>query len=167
MSDLRDRLRGRRRPTEPYEMRTADSHVARAADEELARAQRRVSLLEAQAEPDKAKLAKARKDLKTAEQRRAECYVPVLLTAMRPEDFEALQDEYPEAESDDRTEKRAADSEFSWRLFLACAPGEMSEDEWRDVLYENSSQGERLDAFQACFDLNLRARRPSTSVPKG
>ena len=152
---LRERLAGRARPTATYRLRIDDTTDA---ERELSEAQ--TSLLLASTEEEK---GRARQDINTAQAALDACFEPIVMTAMPPREFEDLVDEHP-ARKD--TDDEAWNTEtFPRACFLACAPNEMSAEEWDAFLAERCSDGEQIALFTTAIDANLRL--PDPSVPKG
>lgn len=155
----RDRLLGRTRPTVTHNLRVDDDTDARAlveaAREALSLALMRIDdrAEQAQAEAEE-RLGKARDVL-------AACYEPVVIRAMEPKRFEALVAEHPARKDHD---ERWNEETFGRALFLASVVGELSREEWEQVLDEQCSEGEQNGLF---LDAKLvNARMPDGSVPK-
>lgn len=152
---LRERLAGRSRPTATYLLRIDDTTKA---EEGLSEAQ--TALLLASAEEEK---AQARQDIEAAQAVLEACFEPIVMTAMPPEEFEALVDEHPPREG---TKDEAWNiATFPQACFLACAPDEMNAEEWAAFLADRCSDGEQIAMFTTAIDANLRV--PDPSVPKG
>ena len=156
----RERLLARKRPTVDYQLAVEDDADAvaemAAAKDALAAAGFRtdegaaVAVAEAEA-----RLAKARKAVEA-------CYEPVTLTALPPVEFEALVAKPENAPRDGKDEKWNADT-FPRACFLACAPGDLTSQEWEEFVDSSLSQGEREALFLTAIGLN--ARWPSGAVP--
>lgn len=167
MSEVMERLRTRKRPMVGYPVRVAELEETQAAEAAVAATKKYVDRLQLQAEPDKAQVRAAKKELEKAEKGRDACYVKIPLRAMPPKIFEDLQDEYPEAEGDDKKAARDADEGYLTAVFLASVDSDDTEDQWRAFLEENVSQGERMDLFDVALGINGRARALNGNIPKG
>lgn len=161
MSTLRDRLRGRGRPSAAY-LLPVGNIAAAAREVRLAEQAWRVAQLRTGDGAAEA-VAAAREALDQAEEVLQECYERVELTALAPADFEALVAEHePREDSDDEE----WDSEtFPLACFVACAPGDLSAQEWTDFLNSNVSVVERDELLQLAIAVNIRQVNPA--VPKG
>ena len=156
----RERLLARKRPTVDYQLAVADDADAvaemAAAKDALAAAGFRtdegaaVAVAEAEA-----RLAKARKAVEA-------CYETVTLTALPPAEFEALISKPEHAARDGHEEKWNAET-FPRGCFLACAPDDLTADEWAEFVDANLAQGEREALFMTAIGLNVRW--PSGAVP--
>lgn len=168
MSDLRERLLARERPTVTYPLRVASVAETSEAEAELAAAKRSLRIWEVQDNPDRAKLAKAKKAVERAQAVRDACYAEIVLRAMPPAEFEAIYDAYPEPENaDDTLARREADEAYMRSVFLASVDSDLTEEEWDKVIAENLSTGERNELFQLANGINGRTRAPGGGVPKG
>jgi len=157
----RERLLARKRPSAPYQLAVVDDTDAvaelAAAKEALDTAGYRTDEGAEQAVADaEARLEKARAAVEA-------CYEPVTLTAMLPEDFEALVAK-PEHAAREGKDERWNATTFPRAAFLACVSTEdLSTEEWATFAAENLAQGERESLFLAAIALN--ARWPSGAVP--
>lgn len=156
----RDRLLSRSRPTTIHHLRVEDDTDARAAVEAaqealgVARMRMDARATEAVTEAENT-LEKARADL-------AACYEPVVIRAMEPRRFEDLVAQHPARDGKD---ERWNVETFPRALFLASVVGELSREEWEQVLDEQCSEGEQNGLF---LDAQLvNARMPDGRVPKG
>ncbi|ASU83583.1 hypothetical protein CDO52_12980 [Nocardiopsis gilva YIM 90087] len=168
MSDLRERLLARERPSVTYPLRVASVSETSEAEAELAAAKRSLRIWEAQDTPDRAKLAKAKKTVERAQAARDACYAEIVLRALPVRDFEKLQDAYPEPEDgEDTAARREADEAYLRAVFHASVDSDLTEVEWDQVIAENLSTGERNELFQLALGINGRTRAPGGGVPKG
>ncbi|MFC9085361.1 hypothetical protein [Nocardiopsis dassonvillei] len=164
---LKDKLRGRARPTLSHRLRIASTEETTAAEAAVATARRMLTIWEAQASPDEERIEQARQALAEAEAVRDECYVTVTVQALKPEDFEALYDVYPPSDSKDPKEKKEAEEAYLRALFLECVQGDMTREDWEDVLTEDVSAGERNELYDLGAAVNGRSRIPNGQIPKG
>lgn len=155
----RDRLLGRTRPTVTHHLRVDDDTAARAAveaaQEALGVAQMRMDDGAAEA------VSAAEKALQAARDDLAGCYEPVVLRAMEPKKFELLVAEHPGRNGKD--ERWNVDT-FPRALFLASVVGELSREEWEQLLDEQCSEGEQNGLFLDAQIVN--ARMPDGTIPK-
>jgi hypothetical protein len=157
----RERLLARKRPTVPYQLAVVDDTDAvaelTAAKEALDTARYRADEGAEQAVTEaEARLEKARKAVEA-------CYEPVPLTAMLPDEFEALAAKPEHAARDGKDERWNADT-FPRAVFLECVDDDtLTVEEWATFAAENLAQGERESMFLAAVGLN--ARWPSGAVP--
>lgn len=168
MSELRERLLARERPSVTYPLRVASTSETAEAEAALAAAKRTLNIRESAGTPDRAALAKAKKAVEKAQAARDACYADVVLRALPAREFEALQDAYPEPEdgADDKA-RRAADEIYFRALFLASVDSDLSEEEWDQVIAENLSTGERNELYQLALGINGRTRALGGNAPKG
>lgn len=158
---LRDRLLGRSRPSLVYELPIGDVAAARLA---VARAEDAVRAARYRADENAEQaLAEARAALTQAEADLDACYEKVTLTALPPADFEALVALHPPRE--DTSDEAWNPETFPRACFLACAPHEVSEAEWEQVLAENLSLAERGELYSVAIAVNVRLVSPA--LPKG
>ncbi len=155
----RDRLRSRPRPSVPYRFQIDDvTEPAKA----LIEAELALRMAQARG-ADAAEIADLRKKQESAQKKFDACYEVIEITAMKPSDFEALIAEHPAREGTDDSSWN--DDTFPRACFLACAPDDLSADEWDEFLSENCSDGEIGQLYQMALVINVRA--PEKSVPKG
>lgn len=165
MGGVRDRLLSRERPVAYYPVRVAPVLDAQDAERALLVARRAAMTVK---DDDTQAKAKARRELDRAEKRRDDCYLKLPLRALPPADFEALQDAYPQADSEDEKARRAADEEFLRELFLATVEvDDMTAEDWRTFFRDHLSTGERNELYDTALAINGRARSLDPSVPKG
>lgn len=157
----RERLLARRRPTIDYQLAVVDDTEAvaelAAAKEALDVARFRDDEGAEQAVTDaEARLGKARSAVEA-------CYEPVTLTALPPTDFEALVAKPEYAPREGKDERWNAET-FPRAVFLACVDtGDLTTEEWVELVDVSLSQGERESLFLTAVGLN--ARWPSGSIP--
>ncbi|MCK2214292.1 hypothetical protein MF672_010885 [Actinomadura sp. ATCC 31491] len=157
----RDRLRGRGRPTARYPLPVDDVAAATRALRLAERAWQLAHLRTDEGGP--AAVAAAREALDQAQQALQECYETIELTALAPEDYEQLVAQHPPREGSDDEEWDT--EQFPVACFLACAPGDMGDQEWAEFLRRNVSWLERQELLQLAVAVNVRAVDPA--VPKG
>ncbi|MEU8055715.1 hypothetical protein [Microbispora bryophytorum] len=155
---LKERLASRARPTFTYRLRVDDT-----ADAEKALSDAYASFQFASISGDTNRIDTAKKVVTDAEKALDACYEPIVLTAMKPDEFEALVDGHPVRPNTD-DEAWNMDT-FPKACFLACAPADLSADEWEGFLSESCSDGERTALFNAAIAINVRI--PDPTVPKG
>lgn len=98
------------------------------------------------------------------------CYAQIRLTALRPEDYEALIAAHPPtAEQATRKPPEIWNPDtFRPALLAACADGDMTADDWAEFLAERCSQGERQGLYVAALAVNEQERIAEPLVlPKG
>jgi hypothetical protein len=163
---VRDRLLSRERPVATYPCRVATVEETTAAERALVTAHKAANAVKAD---DKKAVAAAKRTLDAAEKKRDGCYEKVMLRAMEPKKFEALQDAYPQADDGaDEETRKAADEAYLHAVFLGTVQGEgMSEEDWTDFVHTNLSTGERNDLYNMSIAINGRVRALNPSVPKG
>lgn len=154
---LREQLLGRPRPTLQCPIAVADTAAAERAATE---AQAELQLLVLTGEADAA--AEARQRLQEAKTALEACFQPVTLTALPPDEFEALADAHPPREGTD-DEAWNVDT-FPRACFLACAPTDLSTQEWETFLSERVNDGERARLYGTALAVNVRTVDPT--VPK-
>ncbi|MBO4272381.1 hypothetical protein [Microbispora triticiradicis] len=177
MSDLRERLRARERPSLDYELPDGDvlgaKRAVEAAEAELRHALRRLGKASTNTAPENAEsasdaveaeaaVAAAREAVAQAEEALDACYVHIKLTAMPPDEYEALKALHPPRPDSDDKEWNAAT--FPRACFLACAT-ELPPEEWEPILAENLTHAEREDLYLLAEAVNTRLVNPA--VPKG
>lgn len=156
----RERLLARTRPTDDYQLAVVDVTGAvaelEAAKEALDAAGFRTD--------DAAAVAVAEAEARLEKSRAAveACYEPVTLTALPPKEFEALVAEPEHAAREGKDERWNGDT-FPRACFLACAPDDLTPQEWEEFVDSSLSQGERESLFLAAVRIN--ARWPSGSIP--
>ncbi len=157
----RDRLRGRGRPSATYPLPTGEVAAAARA---LRLAERAWQLAHLRAdEGGPAAVAAAREALDQAQQTLEAAYETIELTAMAPEDYELLVTKHPPREGTDDEEWNT--DTFPVACFLACAPGDMGEQEWEEFLRRNVSWLEKEELLNLAVAVNVRKVDPA--VPKG
>lgn len=161
MSERRDRLRGRGRPSAAY-LLPVGNIAAAAREVRLAGQAWSVSQLRTDEGAAEA-VAAARQALDQAEEALQACYEEVRLTALAPEDYEALIAKHEPREGTD--DELWDTTTFPKACFLACAPGDMSAPEWEDFLTSNVSWVERDDLLNLAIAVNVRQVNPA--IPKG
>lgn len=165
---LRERLRERARPSLVYELPVGDVGGAVRA---LAEAEEAYSLVAFGTDDDEDAAAArveaketARQAIERARENLAACYERIELTAMPPDDYEALKALHEPRPDTDDTEWNAAT--FPKACFLACvALGDLGTAGWEDVLRENVSKAEREDLYAVARTVNIRLVNPA--LPKG
>lgn len=158
----RERLLARRRPSFDYQLAVVDDTEAVA---ELAAATEALETARFRSD-DGAEQAVAAAEERVAAARTAvqECYETITLTAMPPVEFEALAAK-PEHQAREGKDERWNADTFPRAVFLACAPDDLSADEWAEWLDSSLTQGERTSLLLAAVGLN--SRWPSGSIPNG
>jgi hypothetical protein len=104
----------------------------------------------------------ARAAVDKAQEKLDACYEKIELTPLPPDDFEALIGKHPPREDTDDTRYNKAT--FPTACFLACAPADLSEQEWIEFLKSNVSSVERDDLLNLAVGVNVR--RVDQAVPK-
>jgi hypothetical protein len=164
---LRQRLATRERPSLPFRLLVDDPSEAVAALEQAQAIRRQVVIRD---EPDLLELEQADAAVQAAQEAVDGCYVTVVLRALRPADYEALQAAHPptaEQAMKDPPEIWNPDT-FRPALLAACAAGDMTEADWANFLEEHTSQGERQGLYVAALAVNERVRAADPLVlPKG
>lgn len=155
---LKKRLTGRALPSFTYRIRVDDTS---AAEKALTEAQAEFQLAHISGDADRIDTAK--KAVVDAEKALNSCYEAIVLTAMRPDEFEALVDAHPVRQNTD--DEAWNMSTFPKACFLACAPKDLTTEEWDTFLSESCSEGERTSLFNAAIAVNVRI--PDPTVPKG
>ncbi len=153
--DLFDRLAAKPRPSLPYPVRVEDTTAAQQAVSD-AQGELLMSLGGEREEAARQRLADARAAL-------GGCFQVITLTALPPEDFEALVDKHEPREGTD-DEAWNADT-FPRAAFYACVPPGRDEAWWADWLRRTCSDGEQTDMFNAAVAINVRSVSPT--LPKG
>lgn len=152
---LRDRLQGKTRPTLPHLIRVDDTTdavtAANAAQNDL------LAALGTEREQAARDAVQAAQDALTA------CFEPITLTAMRPEDFEALIAAHPPREGHPVDQAWNVDT-LPRATFFACAPADMTEQEWADWLTTTCSHAEQVELFNSAVAVNVRTISPT--LPK-
>ncbi|MFC3986786.1 hypothetical protein [Streptosporangium jomthongense] len=158
---LRERLLARPRPFDTYSLRIDDDTEPRKALE-AARTTLRVLQFQGEA-ADESAVRAAKAALAEAEASLAACYEPVVLRAMRPDDFEALIGKHkPREGTEDRTWNLDT---FPEACFRECVESDLTPAEWDQVWAEVLSAGERGELCTAAIRVNVRV--PDTTLPKG
>lgn len=155
MGELRERLLNRTRPTAAFPLRVDDDTAAAAT---VAEAQMGL-LLAAGTDRE----SEAREALQAAQAALHACYESITLRAMRPEDFEALADAHPPREGNSDDDAWNTDT-FPLAVFLACAPPDLTAEEWQAFLEESVSDAEQAGLLTMAVAVNARTVDPS--VPK-
>ncbi|GAB1823581.1 hypothetical protein [Herbidospora sp. RD11066] len=167
---LRKRLRARPRPHLVYELPTGDVGSATRALAEAEEAYDLVALGADDGEDAAARTEAKETAWRAVEQAKADlaaCYERIEITAMLPDDYEALIAKHPpRPDTDDKTWNGAT---FPQAAFLACVEGgdldPAGEAEWLAILRENVSLAEREDLYVMARIVNTRLVNPA--VPKG
>lgn len=173
MSSLRERLRARERPSLDYELPVGDVMGAQralaAAEEahrEALRRAARVSTAEDASDAEQAEAQAAVEETREAVAQAKEaldaCYEHIRLTAMPPDEYEALKALHPPRPGTDDIEYNVRT--FPKAVFLACAT-ELTPEEWEPILRENLTHAERQDLFLLADAVN--ARLVNAALPKG
>jgi hypothetical protein len=154
---LRDRLLSRPLPTAEYRLRVDDPSEAQGA---VAAAKQLVQLATLRDDTDQ--LVLAQEAMSKAQTMFDACFVVVTVRALPPGEFEALAKLHPAREG---TDDQAWNAEtFPKACFLACAEGDLTEQEWEQVLAQNVSEAERAALYTLACAINVRV--PDPSVPK-
>lgn len=154
---LRERLSTRKRPTAVYRIRIDDS-----ADAERELTEARAVLQFATLTGDEDRAARARARVEAAEVAFNACYEAIVLTSLKPGDFEALVDVH-KARPGTGDEAWNVDT-FPRACFMECAPAEMTEAEWDAFLADACSDAERTALYNTAIAVNVRV--PDPTVPK-
>ncbi|MEV7804985.1 hypothetical protein AB0O28_18750 [Microbispora sp. NPDC088329] len=173
MSSLRERLRSRERPSLDYELPVGDVVGAQrdlaAAEEAHRQALRHAAKIATAEDASDAEQAEAqaaveetRAAVAQAEEALDACYEHIKLTAMPPDDYEALKALHPPRPGTDDTEYNAAT--FPRECFLRCAT-ELTPEEWAPILRENLTNAEREDLYLLADAVN--SRLVNAALPKG
>lgn len=155
---LRERLQGRPRPTAECTVAVVDT---RRAERELQEATAALQLLMLSGESQA--LAQARERVETAGGALERCFETIVCTALPPQEFEDLVDAHPPRKDhpDDDAWNTAT---FPKACFLACAPADLSADEWEEWLAAQANDGEQILLYNTAIAANIRT--PDPSVPK-
>ena len=168
---LREQLRARERPSLDYELPIGDVFGAKrdlAAAEDAHRQALRLLAKAATGEgagdeeAAQAAVAETRQAVTQAEQALDACYVHIKLTAMPPDEYEALKALHPPRPDSSDTEYDS--TTFPRECFLACAT-ELTREEWEPILRENLTHAEREDLFLLAEAVNTRL--VNAALPKG
>lgn len=157
---LRERLKARARPSAPFHLRMADDSEAKTA---LAKAEmelRRTIIADGEGTDEAA--AAEQKVADAREQVRA-CYEELTLTALPPEDLEALIAEHPPTKDQREQDGDATWNEDTFRpaLLAATVEGDVSEEDWADMYQTGQlNLGEFRRLYFACLDVNNRTSDP-------
>lgn len=162
----RERLLARKRPTVDYHLAVVDDTeaVAELAAAKDARDVAQIAAADLPAATADERLNAADERLRAAQQAVEDCYEAITLTAMPPADFEALAGKPEHAPREGKNEQWNEET-FPRAVFLACAPDDLTPDEWESFADSNLTQGERTALFMTAVGLN--ARWPSGSIPEG
>lgn len=161
MSSMRDRLAGRKRPTADCSL-LVDDEGAAAASKELAAARAELPMLIISG--DEAAIQAGRDRITAAQAAYEACFETITVPAMPPKAFEDLVDEHPPRKGHPDDESWNVDT-FPRACFLACAPADLSREEWEAFLDGQVSEGERIRLYNTAIFANTRV--PDPSVPKG
>lgn len=157
---LRDQLRARQRPSLDYELPLEGVAEARHALAVAAETHRMVLLRSDEGAAEA--VAAARAAVAQAEADLAACYAHITLTALEPDEYEALVALHsPRPDSSDTAWNQDT---FPRACFLACAT-ELTEAEWQPILKTNMSHAERNDLFIVAGAVNVRL--VNAALPKG
>lgn len=158
---LRERLLNRPRPSDAYPIRIDDDTQAREALEE---AQSILRLLQIQGDvADVESVARAHAAVAEAEGDLKACYEPVILRALRPDDWEALIALHSPREGTEDDVWNAAT--FPRACLLACIESDLTEEELGQLWTEVLSKAEQVRLCNAAIRVNVRV--PDASLPKG
>jgi hypothetical protein len=159
----RDRLMGRTRPSDTYHLPVGDDAEMRAAADAVEAAQEALGTARMRFD-DRAveAVTEAEAALAQANEALAGLYEPIVIRAMKPEEFELLVAEHPAREG--KNEAWNKDT-FPRQLFLSSVVGELSREDWEEFLTEQCSEGER-NGLQLTAQV-VNARIPDGTIPKG
>lgn len=159
--NLRERRKQRARPATVWPLRIDE--VDRVAELRTARdqADNEVRIATIAYAADAPELVAARERAEAVRRDLVACYEPIELQALVPTAYEELVAEHPSEEqgSDDAWGK-----DFPRALFLACAQGDLTAEEWASLLDEDLTPGEREDLLNTVLELHLRL--PDPHLPK-
>lgn len=170
MSDLYERLKKRRRPSLPYHLLDVSPDELLKAQERVTEAERRHRIAVARETPAKPETVKeltaAKRALAAAVKRLEGCWQTFTLTAMEPDQYEALKSAHPPT-------KEQAEAGDEWNrdtlrpaLLEECTEG-MTAKQWAEVLSSSFAEGERQEIFATALAINEGARVvESTVLPK-
>ena len=145
-----DRLDGKKRTVVPYKVRVDDTTAALAATQEAGNA----LLLALGTERE----AEAREALTVAQAELEACFATIPLTAMDPDQFEALVADHPPREG---TKDEAWDADTLPRAtFFACVPAGRPTEWWEAWLKKTCSNAEQVNMFNAAVIANVRMVSP-------
>jgi hypothetical protein len=168
------RVRKRGLPSVDFPLLVVDGDELAVAQRKLAEASERLRRAERildPAKPERVKEAKnAKRAFAPAEKAFDACWERIRITAMPPDEFEQLKSNHPPTPEQlkDDPEVEYNKSTFRPALLSACAEGNKSVDEWRDMLKEQFSEGERQEIFTAALGINAGTRMvESVVLPKG
>ena len=156
---LRERLRNRPRPGVPVRLQVDDP---REAERHLEEALIGLRLAQTRGADEQA-VDGLRAGVEAARVAVETCFEEVRVTAMPPEDLEALIGAHPPRE-DGEDESWNRDT-FPRALLLECLPDDMTADEWQAWLRVHCSDGE-IAVFEAAA-LRINVRAPEGTLPKG
>lgn len=169
-----DRIKARERPSVPFKLLVVDGEQLAAAQRRLTDAATRLRQAILRDNPEKPERRKelraARAAHKRAETKAEECWETIRLTALPPDEFEQLKAAHPPTPEDLKKDENAEWSREGLRpaLLSECAEGGLSVDEWRSLLAERFSKGERAEIFTLALAINESARVVEQVVlPKG
>ncbi|MEU8278245.1 hypothetical protein ACFYOK_37240 [Microbispora bryophytorum] len=173
MSSLRERLRARERPSLDYELPVGDvlgaQRALAAAEEGLRRVLRRAAKVATAEDVSDTETAEAEAAVEAAREAVAQaetdldaCYEHIKLTAMLPDDYEALKALHPPRP--DTSDKEYNVKTFPRECFLQCAT-ELTPEEWEPILRENLTHAEREDLYLLAEAVN--SRLVNAALPKG
>lgn len=157
----RDRFRTRGRPSASY-LLPVDDMAAAARAVRLAGERLNVTYLRRDEDAAQA-VEQARQGLDQAQEQLEACYEPLVLTALAPDDFELLIAEHPPREG--TSDEKYNPETFPTACFLACAPADLPEAEWRAFLTSNVSLLERDELLELAVAVNVR--KIDGALPKG
>lgn len=157
---LRERLQQRARPRVVWPLRIEDSSRVMGLQDAVEQAEQELRIATVAFSDGSAELAAARARVEAARAALVPCYEPVELVALAPPEFEKLAAEHPPGSGEEAWAKT-----FPRALFLACAPTELSTEEWEAVLDGELTQGEKIELLNTCLALNMRV--PDPALPKG
>jgi hypothetical protein len=168
------RVKSRARPSVPFKLLVVSGEQLAAAHGRIAEtsARLRQAILKDDPEkPDRVKELKAAKaSQRRAEKQLEECWETIQITALPPDQFEQLKAAHPPTSEDLKNDEGAEWNRDSLRpvLLSACAEGGLSADEWRALLEDRFSKGERAEIFTTALAINESTRVVEQVVlPKG
>lgn len=147
---LRERLRAKSRPQATFRLRIDDDAEPQA---ELQKAVQALRIASLRGEPTDEPQA----DVDAAQAAVDEHYEILTLTALAPEDMEALIALHPPTKEQRKDEASWNVDTFRPALLEACVEGDMTEDDWREFVTKgNASTGEITRLWEAVVVVNFR-----------
>jgi len=164
VSDPYKRVQSRKLPSLPFRVLVVDGDELEAAQRKLLEATERKRRADRNLVPDKPERVKeatsAKRALTIAEKAFEACWESIQITAVEPPIFEQLKAEHPPTPEQLKEDPDAGYDKdtFQPALLAACAEGDKTVDEWRDMLEHQFSTGERQELFTTALAVNAGTR---------